>query len=340
MLGFFVLDKNVCKACVNDFASSWSDTRETLWRIGELLCPCLHKRISVLDEPPESCRCYKQHSLTPVSDEETLRWTCHVDDIRDAAWAAIKDRRVFFVRHSFSDPAVGEQITIRCRETGDPISESNCFVGHKVHFFDMIDDFLLSFQWDIYKDVRVVKKGADKSFEDARVESLWLSFYKRKSEFSTQLLSRHGAHIRDQRWISNVQRESRDGIGRVVFTRDGMPYRYLVGAELKPDFDIVVTNKKHGGKGEYIGRPSPLGNPFPISSENDRASVILKYREWLLGKIRGGDCEVVSEMKRLRDIAVTKGKLELQCWCTPKQCHGEVIKEFIEILPSLLPSCV
>ena len=33
---------------------------------------------------------------------------------------------------------------------------------------------------------------------------------------------------------------------------------------------IRITNKKAGGAGHYVGRPSPLGNPFVLKHEGER----------------------------------------------------------------------
>lgn len=94
---------------------------------------------------------------------------------------------------------------------------------------------------------------------------------------------------------------------------------------------IRVTNKKYGGKGEYIGRPSPLGNPFYMESEEYREIVIRKYRNWLNEKIEEKDKSVIEELKRLQEKAyANEGKLELTCWCSPKKCHGDIIAEVIK----------
>ena len=37
---------------------------------------------------------------------------------------------------------------------------------------------------------------------------------------------------------------------------------------------ILITNKKAGGRGVYVGRPSPLGNPFALRDEAEREQVI------------------------------------------------------------------
>jgi hypothetical protein len=163
-----------------------------------------------------------------------------------------------------------------------------------------------------------------------------LNFYKRKSEFGAQLLSKQGLYLRDQRWISKVLREGREGLFRIVHGKAGMPYRYLVGLEPLPSFEIKVVNKKLGGKGEYIGRPSPLGSPFKLENESDRHVVISQYRTWLLDKIKEKDESVMTELGRLKDIAESTGELRLQCWCAPKMCHGDVIKEVLENLQSFV----
>jgi hypothetical protein len=41
---------------------------------------------------------------------------------------------------------------------------------------------------------------------------------------------------------------------------------------------ITVGNKKLGARGIYVGRPSPLGNPFPLQCEAQRSAVIAVRR--------------------------------------------------------------
>jgi len=331
-----VLCKDICKDCVGEFASTWSCARESQWNLGEILCPLVRKKIKT-SEIPTTCPRSEKHKMAPIEESEAARWVRHIDGIRAAAWDAIRDRKVFFINHSFNDLELGEVHALRCRETNEPITKESCFFGHKINFFDIVDEFIRSYSWNIYEALSVVRNvQGNMFFSDDRVLALWLNFYKRKSEFGAQLLSKHGAYLRDQRWISNVQREGREGLFRVVCKSDGMPYRYLFGLEPLPSFEIKVVNKKLGGIGEYIGRPSPLGNPFQLEKEEDRLSVISRYREWILGQIMAKDEQVLSELSRLRQIAIEKGELRLQCWCAPKHCHGDVIKEIIENLPSLI----
>lgn len=92
--------------------------------------------------------------------------------------------------------------------------------------------------------------------------------------------------------------------------------------------NIKVKNKKtYKGEGEYIGRPSPLGNPFKINSEEDREESLSKYRVWLDEKLKDRDSKQSKELLRLLNILQTTGKLVLICWCKPKPCHGDILKE-------------
>ena len=93
---------------------------------------------------------------------------------------------------------------------------------------------------------------------------------------------------------------------------------------------IKVGNKRKGDVGEYIARPSPLGNPFYMSSEAERDSVCDRYEAWLDRKIAENDVLVMSELSRLMAIHQKTGELTLVCWCAPRRCHGDVIKAVLE----------
>ncbi len=69
----------------------------------------------------------------------------------------------------------------------------------------------------------------------------------------------------------------------------------------------------------YIGRPSKWGNPFTIGRDGTREEVIKKYREYVMG-----NTELMNALHEL------KGKV-LGCWCAPKACHGDVLRELVEL---------
>ena len=89
---------------------------------------------------------------------------------------------------------------------------------------------------------------------------------------------------------------------------------------------ITIGNKNKGHRGEYVGRPSPLGNPFTLSARRSRDEAIALYRGWLGDKVRQGDPAVCGELDRLYELA-SLGSVCLVCWCHPLPCHAEVIRE-------------
>ena len=87
---------------------------------------------------------------------------------------------------------------------------------------------------------------------------------------------------------------------------------------------IRVGNRKKDDEGTYVGRPTALGNPFPVPGLG-RDKAVKKYEEWLRGKIAEKDLTVCGALERLRQAAVRDGDLVLVCWCAPLKCHGDVI---------------
>jgi hypothetical protein len=92
---------------------------------------------------------------------------------------------------------------------------------------------------------------------------------------------------------------------------------------------VNLKTCKDFGKREgdvYIGRStgkwvgSPWGNPYRMYNESQRESVIALYRGWVLQGLQSG---------RL-NLASLKGAQRLGCWCAPKHCHGDVLKDLLE----------
>ena len=91
---------------------------------------------------------------------------------------------------------------------------------------------------------------------------------------------------------------------------------------------ITVTNKHHTF---YIGRGSPLGNPFVIGTHGTRDEVIEKYRIYLLDKIQNKDKIICEELRKIYTAGL-QYNVYLQCFCIgfAENCHGLVIKEILE----------
>ena len=101
---------------------------------------------------------------------------------------------------------------------------------------------------------------------------------------------------------------------------------------------ITIVNRRDGEHrgATYCGRPSPLGNPFRITQNRDRDASIKAYRA-LLTVIMSEFPSARSNKHRetyeaLQDLIQQYedgNDLVLECWCAPRPCHCEVIKEVI-----------
>lgn len=89
----------------------------------------------------------------------------------------------------------------------------------------------------------------------------------------------------------------------------------------------------------YIGRGSLLGNPFTsIKDRKTRAQFVCSCREesvtnfkdYLLKKIAEKDKLICDELNKIYLAAKSGKTVYLICFCKPKLCHGDIIKEIIE----------
>lgn len=102
--------------------------------------------------------------------------------------------------------------------------------------------------------------------------------------------------------------------------------------------EITIVNHHHlcFEDSEYIGRGSPLGNPYSHMA-NTKAQYMVEtredareaYRAYLEDAILKGEPAIIEELDRLANIALDNKKLVLRCYCAPKPCHGDVIKEVL-----------
>lgn len=94
----------------------------------------------------------------------------------------------------------------------------------------------------------------------------------------------------------------------------------------------VVNKRTHTPQPNdyYIGRPSPLGNPFSHMDLahtikcSSRQEAVDKYEQWLRQEIAKPQSIVRAALKAIPKDA------NLVCWCAPLACHGDVIKKIIE----------
>lgn len=100
--------------------------------------------------------------------------------------------------------------------------------------------------------------------------------------------------------------------------------------------EIQIVNI-HDFKGDhvYVGRGSPLGNPFShrlskfeVYKVATRSEAIEKYRTWLDEQLQFDTPQSRAIMECMAKL-VADNKIVLGCFCVPQKCHAEVIAEVL-----------
>lgn len=96
--------------------------------------------------------------------------------------------------------------------------------------------------------------------------------------------------------------------------------------ESDPEFKTEVVNvSDYGREGvRMIDRSTQFGNPFRLQKdggEYTREGSVERYREYFINKIES-DPEFREAVEELRGE-------KLGCWCKPKACHGDVIRDYL-----------
>lgn len=86
----------------------------------------------------------------------------------------------------------------------------------------------------------------------------------------------------------------------------------------------------------YVDRRTPVGNPEYLYKEDDRDTVCEKYKTYFNKMISITNPNPSSQpfefhkyLSKLIDTYKKYGMLRLFCWCSPKRCHSETIKDYI-----------
>lgn len=103
----------------------------------------------------------------------------------------------------------------------------------------------------------------------------------------------------------------------------------------------VVVNRNSSPFDVYIGRPGPWGNPYGTSTEESLAEHLVEtreeaikcYRTWMCFRLylAGLSSDDDPDRQLKQELLDLQGK-RLGCWCAPKLCHGDVLKELSDAL--------
>lgn len=99
---------------------------------------------------------------------------------------------------------------------------------------------------------------------------------------------------------------------------------------IKKEIMIEIMNLRNNKpKFKYdfrCDRETPLGNPYPLKSENERNKVIDDYRIWFNQQIENKNLEIIDYLCELKETYKNYGKLRLFCWCVPKILQHFIIQ--------------
>lgn len=105
---------------------------------------------------------------------------------------------------------------------------------------------------------------------------------------------------------------------------------------------IEVVNRYHGHEPDgqnniAIYRGKPLGNPYRIGDYSTflkktvtREDAIEAYKIWFDYQVQLGNISVQAALDEIAHKHLDGHEVKLICYCKPKHCHGDIIKQFIE----------
>lgn len=113
---------------------------------------------------------------------------------------------------------------------------------------------------------------------------------------------------------------------------------------------INIVNKSNHAPTDrdiYVGRGSAFGNPFTSQKiegtkaefqASNREEAVEKYEYYLETQLKLKQRNVVKGLEEMVEM-LKEGDINLVCYCAPKKCHAEIIKNRVMtmMLKNLMP---
>lgn len=95
---------------------------------------------------------------------------------------------------------------------------------------------------------------------------------------------------------------------------------------------MLTVHNRHVGnpKGQYIGRGTPLGNPFKVEKGRTKRQALDQFRKWALNTLQDQNHPFTVAAKDVKQRHDAGEEVKLICSCPPTACHGDVLIELIE----------
>lgn len=91
---------------------------------------------------------------------------------------------------------------------------------------------------------------------------------------------------------------------------------------------INVVNKYKVKDNIYCGRGSALGNPFKMENESMRDEVCEQYEKYFYETLIHKE-DSIKQLNFIEDKLKNNLEVNLGCFCAPKRCHCDTIKNYI-----------
>lgn len=103
------------------------------------------------------------------------------------------------------------------------------------------------------------------------------------------------------------------------------------GEKLRASVVRFSIGRESSGTGPRCSGAHALANPFKVAPHGpySREQSISRYTTWLEHKIAGKDKGVCAALNEIW-TAAKQGQVELECFCKPLACHGDVVKQVVE----------
>jgi hypothetical protein len=105
---------------------------------------------------------------------------------------------------------------------------------------------------------------------------------------------------------------------------------------------ITVVHCKRDSYDILMDRSTIYGNPWSHQEgtkaqfeTRNREESINNYREWLMGLrftnvLQKERIKILERLSQIRKQMEDRDEIRIACWCKPKDCHCDVIKEILE----------
>lgn len=92
---------------------------------------------------------------------------------------------------------------------------------------------------------------------------------------------------------------------------------------------VTVVNKYKEPNHIYCGRGSAFGNPFVMDNESQRDTVCDQFKEYFDDALINNQY-AIDKVNELVERVRNGEDINLGCFCAPKRCHCDYIKQVIE----------